>query len=502
VLADLNARIMGILDGNIEQLHAASVSLHLRQVELQSELETNQSELLKANKLLPMAQQEYLELQIERDDLRTLMHPIRRCPDKILREIFELTVEDTVETKMRQSIYLSGVCQRWRSIALNTPRLWDQIFFILDKIPERQSLLRTFILPRVSQTQALVTARIISSHSTHQLMECGLQDIPVIENLTLVLQTPEDVQYLFRSCFRPPVGTLKALCVASCRPPETQFNCDVLSLVARFPPFHKLAIHHLPYLLFPVAVSNPNITELEIFNSAQLDILSIFRCFPRLRYMTIIRAALVDNDIHSTYHVPSIESIRLVNTTGEAWMERVFFPKLKTLSCAASSYVVHAFFSRHRSIIQLELGSVLSGDVIIGIVTVATQLETLHLAPPLESFCRLLELSSQITFPSLKYLTIRAYCPPNTFTEFTPPSNLTLEEFEAVACALCLPTRHPRSRTTQRSSVVSVFAIVAMDSATAMGNLGWSESDLYKESTKTVNREDPTKLYLSWPEWE
>jgi hypothetical protein len=48
------------------------------------------------------------------------MHPIHRSPEAIFREIFELTVVDmdTSGAIRRQSVILSSVFQRWRTVAL------------------------------------------------------------------------------------------------------------------------------------------------------------------------------------------------------------------------------------------------------------------------------------------------------------------------------------------------------------------------------------------------
>jgi hypothetical protein len=493
-LADTNARIMRILDGDIEQLQGSYDAIHSRYIDLQIEPEATQSELHKANDLLTTVQNQRLALQTQQDDLRALMHPVRRCPDEILGVIFELTMPYSHGQIMRQSVRLSSVCQRWRSVALDTPRLWSDIVFDLSKPSESQRFLRACILPRLRQVQSRIRIEAINSNSISALRECGLQDIPVIGTLELMVSTPADVQHLFGPNFCPPVGALTTLSIISIGVlPATQqklTNHDILRLVARFPPFYKLATFRLPNLTFPVAVTNPNITELDVSNLGQVDILRLLQCFPRLQHMTIRNAMLVADDMQSMCRIPFVESIRLVYTTREAWMERAFFPKLTTIRHASGSEAFRTFLSRHPSITELD--SILPGDEIISFATVAVQLEKIYLTPPLETFYLSLDGSSQVLFPSLKYLVIIEY----------GPYKLTLADFEAVVLARCLPMRHPKSQATQRSFVVSALAVGAYYSTDAGQHLEWHKSNLYKESTKKIDEEDPRKVHLSWPEWE
>jgi F-box-like len=487
---------MKILDGEIEQLRESYDTIHSRYVDLQMELEATQSELHKANDLLTTVKNQRVALQSQQDDLRALMHPIRRCPDEILREIFELTIPNMAHhgETMRQSVRLSGVCQRWRNVALDTPRLWADIAFNLSSPSKSQRFLRICILPRLKQAPTTVILHKVTSNSLSALGESGLQDIPVIDLLALRVSRPADVQHILGPSFHPPVGTLQILSISAQKHPDSRFNitnCDVMRLVAIFPPCQALAIYRIPNLLFPVAATNTNITVIEFADSGQIDILRLLPCFPRLQSMNIRRAELVANDIASECYMASIKSIRLVDTTGEAWMERVFFPKLMTVFCDTSSEAFRAFLSRHPSIAELE--SILEGDAITGIATVATQLKELHLAPPLEAFCSLHDGSPQIPFPSLQRITI---------TALAPPKNLTLAGFETVVRARCLPMRHPKSQAKHSSSIVRSFAIITHDSAAEGPHLGWQESDLYQESTKEIDEKDPSKVYLSWPEWE
>ncbi|PBK84993.1 hypothetical protein ARMGADRAFT_905120, partial [Armillaria gallica] len=68
-------------------------------------------------------------------DTRTVLHPIRRLPDDILRQIFTACVDpesiiytenvgDCLDVLKRSQWVLSHASRRWRRGVLNTTRLW------------------------------------------------------------------------------------------------------------------------------------------------------------------------------------------------------------------------------------------------------------------------------------------------------------------------------------------------------------------------------------------
>ncbi|KAK0187524.1 hypothetical protein F5146DRAFT_1059108 [Armillaria mellea] len=76
-------------------------------------------------------------------DTKILLHPIRRLPDDILRQIFTTCVDpesiiyteiigDCLDVNKRSQWVLSYVSRRWRRVALNTARLWSSIELFFD----------------------------------------------------------------------------------------------------------------------------------------------------------------------------------------------------------------------------------------------------------------------------------------------------------------------------------------------------------------------------------
>ncbi|EJD35273.1 hypothetical protein AURDEDRAFT_93216, partial [Auricularia subglabra TFB-10046 SS5] len=59
---------------------------------------------------------------------RGLVHPIRRLPPEVLAEVFTACLSDEQLHSLSAVPYpVSQVCRRWRSVALQTPRLWTYV---------------------------------------------------------------------------------------------------------------------------------------------------------------------------------------------------------------------------------------------------------------------------------------------------------------------------------------------------------------------------------------
>ncbi|KAK0243631.1 hypothetical protein EDD85DRAFT_167229 [Armillaria nabsnona] len=90
-------------------------------------------------------------------DTRTLLHPIRRLPEDILRQIFTACVDpesiiytenvgDCLDVLKRSQWVLSHVSRRWRRVALNTARLWSSIELFFDMYRTRNQMKLQYML--------------------------------------------------------------------------------------------------------------------------------------------------------------------------------------------------------------------------------------------------------------------------------------------------------------------------------------------------------------------
>ncbi|KII91813.1 hypothetical protein PLICRDRAFT_76753, partial [Plicaturopsis crispa FD-325 SS-3] len=59
------------------------------------------------------------------ESYNAVLSPFRRLPTELLVEVFVYCLpENDAPTRRCAPLLLMGVCKRWRSVALSTPRLW------------------------------------------------------------------------------------------------------------------------------------------------------------------------------------------------------------------------------------------------------------------------------------------------------------------------------------------------------------------------------------------
>ncbi|KAK0436214.1 hypothetical protein EV421DRAFT_1130809 [Armillaria borealis] len=118
------------------------------------------------------------ERRVERtiESCKTIVRPIRRIPEDIVREIFltcfgiEGEGKDSLDRNFAPLI-LSQVCRDWRSIALSTSRLWSSIRLDFDQYRNElacQYLLQTYLLRSAAHDITL------SIHSTRDISKSHL----------------------------------------------------------------------------------------------------------------------------------------------------------------------------------------------------------------------------------------------------------------------------------------------------------------------------------------
>ncbi|KAF7976437.1 hypothetical protein HWV62_6867 [Athelia sp. TMB] len=98
-------------------------------------------------------------LQREYNELQNLHAPISSLPDEVLGMIFEQGVLLEELPKSRFAPLVSHITRRWRSIALETPRLWNTIFWDLghnkfldhDELDEMEKSLQAALLKKLNK---------------------------------------------------------------------------------------------------------------------------------------------------------------------------------------------------------------------------------------------------------------------------------------------------------------------------------------------------------------
>ncbi|KAG8816698.1 hypothetical protein FRC19_011869 [Serendipita sp. 401] len=131
----IQSKVVESLDEAIASAEKAFNEASHRCLKLWEELESAQTEVLSAQKVIEILRAQKSSLSDELQGSQGLLHPIRRVPDEILAYIFELIIEPRDYVKITQAMGLSQVCRTWRNVAVNHPPLWTMIQIDLGNYP-------------------------------------------------------------------------------------------------------------------------------------------------------------------------------------------------------------------------------------------------------------------------------------------------------------------------------------------------------------------------------
>ncbi|SJL02868.1 uncharacterized protein ARMOST_06208 [Armillaria ostoyae] len=154
------SRLFELLNSNDPPLRTENHQLESFIGEGHGFLATLQERVSQARTVLNELLEEEKRVQDMIESCQTIVSPIRRIPEDIVREIFlacwetEGEIKDSLNGKFAPFV-LSKVCREWRTIALSTSRLWSTISLDFDLYRndsmECQYLLQMFLLRSATQ---------------------------------------------------------------------------------------------------------------------------------------------------------------------------------------------------------------------------------------------------------------------------------------------------------------------------------------------------------------
>ena len=464
------------------------------------ELEATQSQLHGAIALLEAAEIQRVALQASQDKISALIHPIRRAPDDVLKMIFELTVERLSPTsprlrlKVKQALTLASVCGRWRAIALETPRLWNEVYLSFRRTLKLEYN-RQIMLPRTKNMACEVTiSGIFRTTAPAFFRECGIANLPFIKFLSLIFVSREDIEPvlnldIFLTCNIRPLQI--GMPTEQPDPLPTNWEIDVPRLVLGVPSLGELRIVNIPGLAFRSASSTSRITTLILDSVQGVMLPELLRAFPSLEHLEIGFSSLRMDNPPSTFAASSLRSLELLQNAGKSWMTHINFPNLEGLVWKGEfDDELLPFLSTHRTITKL---TCLDGEnVIPAIESMAPQVRELSIDLPVTPLFQSTGADSSISFSSLQSLSV--------FVSDADHTSFGIEEFDSFIRARCLPARHPKCLVKDPSHIIpNVSFILESDKAQK-----WHESELFKASTRSLSFNEVYSrktIHLSWPNW-
>jgi hypothetical protein len=445
---------------------------------------------------IQLLQQQVAILEAEFNQLGGVLHPIRSCPSDVLKVIFEWTtlfsaikhpfsLELSNEDWFKAATRLSHVCQRWRSITLDTPKLWGKLPGIaLFPVDNNDALFWERTLPRIRGYPAEISLCGFGRFSGFQnvngaYISSRFHEIPHILRLDVELNGEESLQHLFHPLLRMPQGIVEEVRIISEMKEDIYLDEIFLpALMRTFPSLERLSLFDVTFCCSKI-VSFRNIKHLRLQDVMVTDMGSLSRQFQNLRrlYLGTLDDVLPTN---GTWNFPVLAELTIALMTSlDDFVKGLVCPKLVEFNLHLStSRAVMDFIGQHSTTlrrIQL-LECEFSFKVLALIAREVTQL-TVNYDPSM--FTEDKDETGPILLQKLE-----------CFTMVDWGNELTMEEFERIVTRYALPLRHEPGDFHEYLPVNKLtIGIPSNEPSTAL----WVNSPLYQKANE-INFERDSDL--------
>lgn len=382
---------------------------------------------------------------------------------------------------------IASVSQRWRRVAIETPRIWSRIEIYL--LPTTERSRRRFpaawdaIRPRIKSVPAEITIRNVGVDHSFRLEQCKLSEIPVISTLYFFMDGPQAYDELQRlSLTGKPI--LESLCFDRFDMLSHSDNAyDFGRILSCFPSTRSLAFYEGGDINIVDQRQDPFVQKIEASYETSMDIPLVLSLFPRLEHLTATTCEKPYDG--SSMILPHLKYFKVCELHLPSFLPFITCPNLESFHAEGTRDVereIIGFILAHPSITTLYFEGI-SGTK--KLITGAPQLQQL-------TVCQAAYSGNTACFqypnlPSLRCLTIS-----------DPYHELSRQEFEDIVAARCLPMTHPKSELPQAAQPLDSLTIILFPVMTDQ-RPKWKKSPLYKEAIKTKDEGDIEELRcLSW----
>jgi hypothetical protein len=491
----------------LKQAKETCEGIQKRYEEQLSILESVQSELHMAQRLVEVLESHIATFEEEMGELKGILHPIRRCPPELLKCIFEFTLppidfdaENPPSSRMWQANQVAQVCRYWRDIALETPSLWDDIQVDFRLPPELVEGIWERAVKRVKGAPATVRFDNIGGNEAirglareEQMMRrCNLREIPNLDVLRLTINynidTVEALSLItsFPTCKMSSMEIIGYGLTASTSHPDW----DWATFLHRFPRarFIELTLYD-ENLAFTTSTPFLALEELKLSGGCRTNLFELLKYCPNLQRLSLEFCEETGSPGSQTLIMPNLTHLEL-SYSDLVW-DSIQLPSLSTFlyiddnPFAELRERVVGFIAAHPSLINLSISA--PRFDLVELSGVAPQVA--HLTLDVETFSiqalfEWQEVGSGPTFPNLTTLEIKSYDDDANYT-------CSLADFENLVRTRCLPPTHVESNF--EANLVSIENLVI----SAPG--GWKDSKYLADATLiTTEGQTNVSTTMTW----
>lgn len=459
---------------------------------------------------------------------------ILRCPDDVLKIIFELAndfpdeetmiwhyiFKDNERHRFRMARDISHVCRKWRAVSLNMPYLWFRIMIDCRrrKPPSAIEAFWERSCSRVKSVPATISIRASFSTDPYQLDDIG--KIPVIQSLRIKLPDKQSFPTVLNLLDQAKSPELEIQNNQEAQLPlysprtighgiqelrvsgynyidiqESDPTWEIGELLSRLPSLQTLQITEYGSLGLRKPLYHP-LYNLDIVNVASLDLFPILACLPQLRKLRLDDVRGLTSSMESLIELPHLNTLELGlrHKQRTDWLIELSCPALHKLLInqnyimgfhpAATSELL-SFISSHCSIKSFHL--TICPLLLVQLGSIAPQIEELSL----KFIPNELEELSRGLLTNLRILRIT-----------DPWHTLTSSAFEQLVKTRCLPSFHPRSQLIPGLSPLAELNVKYRKITTKLlPPQTWLGSKLIRDASSIIIKKD-TEAWFSWVDWK
>jgi hypothetical protein len=395
-------------------------------------------------------EQQLKVLEEEDDRLAGLLHPIRQCPEDILKLIFEFVAHDDEDQLFGVATTISHVCKRWRAIVLSIPSLWSRIdvSMEMDKIENLKSFMKR-VKERVGTTPVNVTIRdiIFDLEFPTDFMECmDLQYFTTITTLEYRLVSSPDVLLLLGPPFSNQTANVKHLIISAFIKDVDMREWSIAELLGPSPNIESIRLDGLGVVAFEGLTPLPSLHRLQILNMETSGLPQFLAQHSQLQELIIDGKRFEMEEFMEDIILPELMLMRIHLVNGFPW-DRISAPLLQIMNVDDGSDRARAFICRHPHTQDLLYFNPINELGFKDIAKSMVNLRSLLISGFTDGLFK--EIDPDVPFPPFPQLIELVLD-----QRFTPP--ISLENFEQLLKIRCLPREPSDTNKTQRISRLTI----------------------------------------------
>ncbi|KAG8830897.1 hypothetical protein FRC17_004112 [Serendipita sp. 399] len=312
-ILDIHSTASKSLDEAIASTGKTLTDARRRLQQLKAEVEGVQAEIRSSRQMMDILKSQKSALSDAVQEIRGLLHPIRKLPQEILVMIFAI-VADAEQDGSWHTLKLSQVCRTWRQAAIRHPLLWTSITIALHKPIFQKSnnvLQRAMNMLKVRTGGCAVDLALCSSGKEEndailEKVKTIFSQLRDIRSLELVFwDTDPSVFQTILSRYAYHLESLRKLDLNSnCMSPKDGFALDLDELLTsrtsgRVSPIENLTIYQVGCVNFGFRFDLPALTFLSVCGVPRLPLLYILIRCPNLQQVVVEDSA--EDDSYLSY---------------------------------------------------------------------------------------------------------------------------------------------------------------------------------------------------------